>query len=216
MRASALLLLTALAGCGPHPDDSEPSKAPPKVDAAVAAALADPLMSDPALTDASGAHLARSAATPEGAPVPLDLPGSPDLGAIVPGRPRPTLGLVAGAAIGARPGCATIGYSATWAARLPAPFTLPNDAAVIEAAGEDRPNCRLRVVRYVSPQSPSALVEALARVSRSERLAVRARTDTRLVAGDAGGHALAAISVRPVRGGTEADLVLLLPDTLPR
>lgn len=203
----ALPLLLLAAGCRGEAAGSRNDAKRPPIDAAVAAALADPIMSDPQLTDASGAYLARSAAVPEGAPVPLDVPGAPESTTLFDPRPEPTLGLVAGSAVGARAGCGALGYSATWAARLPSAAILPADAAVIEAAGEDRAGCALRVVRFASALPPAQLVARIAAGAVRQGLSADHRPDGSLEAVSGGRNTLVRLWVRAADGGSRADLV---------
>ena len=49
-------------------------------------------------------------------------------------------------------------YDPSWARRLPAAFPLPAGVKLIEAAGDDRPQCRQRAVTYTTPAAPERVI----------------------------------------------------------
>jgi hypothetical protein len=177
---SAVLLL---AGCG---EAKQRAAKPAEPDAAVIEALADPIMTDPDLTWQNQAHAAIAVAGPAaGALPPIDrgdaaigaardmaarLVGG-DFGGEVPPAPDPVAGdlvalrdavtaaQMAVAAGVTRAECARdVGYSASWAARLPAPLQVYPRGAVQEAAGSDADGCGLRVVHFATPVAVADVV----------------------------------------------------------
>lgn len=137
MRRLALTVCILLAGCGKAP------VAPvPETDPAIADALADPIMADPGLA------LAQGRTGQVGVPVGVAPVLPPDL---------PTLGRLTRAnRKGPFAGCGDrLAYGSGWSAMLPAGVTLPVDAKVIEAAGQDAPRCNLRLVRYATAAAPA-------------------------------------------------------------
>ncbi len=145
------------------------------LDPGVAAALADPLMTDPELaTRNPGGDGLQGLGPPDGTvPAPDRSQAEIDRAREaarqrVGGRfrkvPAPVEGKPAGIALtpallAARlPGAAACGpelaYSAIWAARLPEPLEPYPRAHVLDAAGLDGKTCALRLVRLVTPVSP--------------------------------------------------------------
>lgn len=167
----AALPVVLLAGaCGREPD----ATAVDALDPVVAAALADPLMTDPQLaTRNPGGDGLIGLGPPDGTVPPLDASQAEidrareaarqAVGGSFRTVPRPVEGKPAGIALtpallAARlPGSGTCGtdlsYSAIWAARLPEPLQLYPRAHVIDAAGLDAKDCGLRLVRTVTPVS---------------------------------------------------------------
>jgi hypothetical protein len=168
-----------LAGCKA---DEKRVAAPVPDDAAITAALADPLMTDPDLVWQNHAHAAVMVAAPVNSALPpIDrspeaiaaaqdaaarLVGGPIADAPKPGlldlsalREAMTAAQMAGAARLARPGClASIAYTARWAAMLPAPLEVYPNGAVEEAAGTDAAGCALRVVHFRTPVAVDVVV----------------------------------------------------------
>jgi hypothetical protein len=177
MRGGVMVFAAALAACGgakPENTDLERldrelgavNTASPAADPVLRSALKDQIMVDPALTRMANGDAVRPPPQPLAGAVPPDLPASGKAAesdvlksAPAPGECRQcaaarkamTLGALAASQGGAGGGCAgAIGYSATWANKLPASVPLYPDAAVTEAAGADGAGCRLRVVSFTS------------------------------------------------------------------
>ena len=218
--ALALVLIPLLAGCGSHRRDVDrldgdllnSAAAVPagKADPALTRPLADQIIVDPALARRGGGHDARPAASPGTVPLPLDrggVPADPD---------RPTLGELARLHAGGgspRPAnCyAELFYSRSWAAKLPAAVPLPPDAKVSEAAGNELPGCRTRVVSYASATTPprlAAFYVARARAAGYDPGIERRGAET-VVAGDRpGDDAAFVVNLAPrADGGTDVDIV---------
>jgi hypothetical protein len=170
-----VFLPLALAGCGGGADrqlsDEELGNA---VDPAVASALHDPIMVDPALGAKANSDAIRPPSQPYSGALPADTVatnnGKAELGQLlttpdpVPARKNcpecaaardaVTLGGLAARQKSPRvAGCAeALRYSAAWAQRLPADLPLLPKARVAEAAGADTNGCTLRVVAFAAPQ----------------------------------------------------------------
>ncbi|WP_157216721.1 hypothetical protein [Flavisphingomonas formosensis] len=140
-----------------------------QTDPALTSALEDQIMVDPSLTQQSNDHSARSTGGPVQAPIPpsasLVVPPEPTAGGkklqapaptrLAPdgGRGTMTLGALAEeqskSPKGATRGCAPdLEYSQAWAQRLPLDVPLFPNAVVSEAAGDDAPGCRVRIVSF--------------------------------------------------------------------
>ena len=101
-------------------------------------------------------------------------------------------------------------YDMAWSLRLPPPFPIYPRGHLIEAAGNDSGGCRLRVVRFVTPVDPIAVIDFY------HTLAVRAKFDARHQSADGRelleggkGAAVYAVQARLREDGlTEADIVV--------
>jgi hypothetical protein len=220
-----------LAGCKA---DQKRVTAPAPDDAAITAALADPIMTDPDLVSQNHAHAAVMVAGPVNSALP-PIDRSPEaiaaaqdaagrlVGGPITDAPRPapldlsalreavTAGQMASAARLARAGClASIAYTARWAAMLPAPFEVYPSGAVDEAAGIDAGDCALRVVHFRTPVAVDAVVafyDARLRAAGYAARHVADGADHALRGSKAGVSYM--IYVRPDEGGlTAADIVV--------
>jgi hypothetical protein len=179
-RAAPLLLLSlALAAC------AEAERQDPRVerDPQVTAALADPLMADPDLVSQSRGDSALQGGGPPSAEIPPDKKGPEEVArasaealALAGGRlarlPAAGTGLarsrlagqltpqaIAAALPELSQGCAgKPAYGFIWAARLPAALPVYPRGHARQAAGLDAPGCRLRVVDYLTPVEPAAVL----------------------------------------------------------
>lgn len=175
-----LAVLPRLAGCGQAPVPEPPGGRDPEV----AAALADPLMTDPDLVEQNHASLLLDFAGFDSAPIPAIERGDDAVAAaraeaaallgtssahapdpVVAGAaaPRTTAHLAAVAALtelGLPRTCADrAGYAMIWAARLPAAVPIYPRGHAQEAAGIDSPECHLRAVHFLSPVPPGEIVD---------------------------------------------------------
>lgn len=181
------LIALSLAGCGrsePKPngldqlDRELTDHAGNERDPAVASALRDQIMVDPALTQQSNANAIRPAPRPDPHQVPPE-----GMGARPDGVDPATLKRAPAARVDcpecrAAKGALTLGalaerqrspraadcaarvrYSAIWSVRLPAGLPLYPDARVAEAAGTDAAGCRLRIVSFASSAPPSRVID---------------------------------------------------------
>ena len=166
-RASSLLFLSAISlavsGCGNNEDatalDQLDSKLGNKANAdpALTMALEDQIMVDPALSGQANEDAIRPANEPYQALVPAGEAGAAD----VSGR---TLGTLASQQAQVSKdkfhGCSLdVGYSMTWANRLPLDLSIYPNARVSEAAGSDFQGCNLRVVSFTAAATPRAVID---------------------------------------------------------
>ncbi|MCW3836425.1 hypothetical protein ACFQ1E_10635 [Sphingomonas canadensis] len=173
-----VFLPLALAGCARDPIDSAGEGN--GVDPAVASALQDQIMVDPALGQQANGDAVRPPGQPYSAGVPADgvaaggggndgdLMRAPDPVQSAGGcqqcssaRDAATLGgLAERQKAGGMGGCAaSIEYSATWAQRLPADIPLYPQARVTEAAGSNNGKCALRAVSFSSPAPMQTMLD---------------------------------------------------------
>jgi len=171
-----LVLPLALAACSKSADSEDAAASANGVDPALASALQDQIMVDPALAQQANGDAVRPPGQPYSAGVPAD--GVAAGGAVKDGElmktPAPvqadkndasnqavTLGGLAARQKDSRTsGCAAnLQYAAGWANRLPADLPLYPQARVSEAAGADGGACALRVVSFSSPQPMQAMLD---------------------------------------------------------
>lgn len=226
----AALPVVLLAGaCAREPD----ATAIDALDPAVAAALADPLMTDPELaTRNPGGDGLQGLGPPDGTVPPLDASQAgidrareaarQSVGGTFRKVPQAIEGKPASialtpAVLAARlpgPACGhALLHSAIWAARLPEPLVPYPHAHVIDAAGLDAAGCRLRLVRAVTPVSPDdALAFHVTRLEASGWPAIHRKAGEVSVL--TGGEAARAwrIEVRALADGlTGVDIAVRMP-----
>ncbi|MFC3173802.1 hypothetical protein ACFOD9_06015 [Novosphingobium bradum] len=229
MALPALLLAAALAGCsGEKPADRRADQDP-----AVAAALAEQLMTDPDLARINPENRVLAGGGPPSARIPLD-DRSPqalararaDAARLVPPaqavappaaaaplaparRDSPALAAVAALGPGARACAGKLEPGFAWAARLPAAMPIYPRGHAQQAAGTDRDGCGLRVVNFVSPVPAAELAGFYWAMARRAGLAPdhRLAGADHVIAGRAGRRAGAAIIHAREDGLSEVDLV---------
>jgi hypothetical protein len=175
---AATLLLSA---CGGGKDKAAEI---PGDDAALSAALHDPLMVDPDLTSQNQRGAALGGGGPASAMIPPEQTGREVIAAAKadaetllggPIQSAPLASSATGKAQAAQdartlaatvlagtPGArctATLAYSAQWAAKLPDGLPIYPRGHVQEAAGSDAAGCKLRVVHYHTPVSPADVID---------------------------------------------------------
>jgi hypothetical protein len=200
--AFPLLVLAAVSACSASPSGKAGGN---DVDPAIAAALADPLMADPALDRRSNNGALRPADQPFQAMVP---PGVPDplRGDAAPGvlaRLRPAM---ADGFAGCR---FDVAYSYGWAARVSPELALPSEAQVAEAAGSDAPTCALRLVAWSASPAPDAVLAGYRRLAGPSGYALKETTQgsaTIMTARRARDGAAFVAIVTPASGGSVVDL----------
>lgn len=212
----AIALLTT--GCGKRGDVEALDRelingADNQTDPALSSALEDQIMVDPALAQQANRHSVRPADAPVQAPIP---PGVDPAGDDAPAdADRPTLGDLAqmqGRRTAQAADCyAELAYSHGWANRLPEGVPLFPDAAVSEAAGNDVPGCRTRVVSYASAAPVARLIRFYVAQSRRAGFAsdYTRRNGDLVVAGDRARDGTAfyvTVTPRP-SGGSDVDIV---------
>ena len=222
---SAVLLLSA---CG----SGEPAADPlAERDPAATAALADPLMADPDLTSQNRGNAALTGGGPAAGEIPPPKRGQAELdaaraaalelaGGALRIAPLPTLtqetspadAATAAALVRALPwgrACADqLGYTASWAAKMPPALPVYPRGHVQEAAGSDAPGCHIRAINFQTPVPASEVVEFYATMAGKGGYALtagRAGADLTLTGTTGGG--VFALFVRGGAGLTEVNLV---------
>jgi hypothetical protein len=232
-----LLLAPLLAACGNAPQapreldqlDRElaaVNSTSPAADPALRSALRDQIMVDPALVQQANGDALRPPPQPQTGmvapdrvmepraaerdkvrPAPPPTPNCPQCAAA---RRSLTLGALAESQGSRTAGCAeAVNYSAAWANRLPASVPLYPDARVAEAAGADRPGCRLRVVNFASAAPMKRLLDWYYTRTADAGFAVQHQADGKMhvLGGTKSGGAFLLILTPRADGGTEADLM---------
>lgn len=222
-RLIAAILLLGAGGC----DRAGSEPAQPITDPAISGALADEIMIDPDLIRQEGRNSALGGGGPARAPVPPADSGpeaaaaaraeAQRLAGPIPRAPAPAQGPASGTGVNAaltetgssRDCVAGLEHSAVWAARLPAAIPVYPRGAVQEAAGTDRPGCRLRVVNYLTPVSLDDVADFYWARARSSGYTAQHRIETgdRVLSGKGRGGASFILYARERDGLTEVDLV---------
>jgi hypothetical protein len=217
-----VVLLTACSG-GDRAEDANAQR-----DSVAAAALDDPLMTDPDLTGQNRGNAALDGGLPDGAlpsfkrsaeeVAAAKLEAERQLGKPIPTAPDPvrstkasrlagavTLQAIAQAAALGGDCPAKMDYSAVWAARLPATLPVYPRGHVLVAGGSDIAGCKLRAVRFVTPVEPGDVTAFYVASTGAAKLpAERTREgDDEVVSGK--GYAL--FARKRGDGLTEVDLV---------
>lgn len=246
-RRAAILLSLLLAGCDSADDkardlnalDAELADTNTTTvrDPALANALQDQIMVDPALVGQANLDAVRPPAKPYAAPSPADAPV-----AALPTNTAATIGIATSQTIspapGAKPDCpqcaarrdaltlrglaarqpsrpvrecaSGIGYSTRWAQNLPGAFPLYSDARVSEAAGNVAGGCALRIVSFASAAAPQTLIDFYYAAARRAGFSPehQADGDDHAISG-ARGAASVVIFVSPRSDrGSDVDLVM--------
>ena len=229
--ARALSLCITLAaltsGCGQAtvPDKGDRS------DPMIAAALGDPLMSDPDLASQNRAGVALTGGGVPSALIPSEVSGDDartaalaDVSALLGSAPQPapgptgTDGAVAGEtamlswrkAFG-RSACAErVGWTASWAAQMPQALPVYPRGHVQEAAGNDQAGCAVRAINFHSAATAGDVIDFYHASARKAGFALthRAAGDAHSLSGKRGSAGFT-VFVRPGPDGTSAvDLVI--------
>jgi hypothetical protein len=204
-----------LAGCG----GDAPAVTEREDDPALAAALAEPIMTDQDLVGQNRANSAAAMpsldhslptvdANPEAVAAAraeaLQLVGGPGRMNKAPEPREAALSPAVDADCAER-----VQYTAQWAARLPGPFPVYPRGAVQQAAGTDAGACALRVVSFVTPVPAGEVMDFYFTRARSAGFsAQRALQDgDDVLAGSNGGASYVIHARRLPSGNTEVDLV---------
>lgn len=230
----AALAALALAGCGgaaPEKNlaqlDQELIDGDNAVDPALASALEDQIMVDPALTAQANSDAVRPPARAYSAPVPADgvadaaRPPVDAKGLMT--TPPPTSGDALAAAeqsmtLGAlaenqanSPGCAAkVQYSNAWAGRLPRQLPLHPQARVSEAAGVDSASCAMRIVSFSVPGALQPTMDWYYTKARTAGFTAehQADGDAHALGGTGGAFAYMIYLSPRSDGGTDVDMVV--------
>lgn len=223
--------MLGLAACG---NDQVETVAGQGEDPLLAHALAGPLMADPDLASRNHALAAIAGGGPEVVEMPLIENGAEMIAAakieaerVAGGKitPAPSPGNGSNPALrdavtavqralavrGPGINCgATASYDMAWSLRLPQAFPIYPRGHLIEAAGNDGNGCRLRVVRFVTPVEPSAIVDFYHTLARAAHFDVRHQSaDGQDLLEGTKGAAVYAVQARVREDGlTEADIVV--------
>lgn len=162
---AALFVLVMLAGCSSEPPRSNETKlaeldkqlAGDDVDPALTSALEDQITVDPALTQQSNKLAVRPAPMPAQALYP---PPGGEGRTRTSGQPsaRPSAHPAARAA-DASECMKDFDYNAGWAKRMPERFPVLPGAKLTDAAGNDKPGCRMRVATFVTDMPPRQVLD---------------------------------------------------------
>jgi len=229
MRLLALTSLVLLSACSGKDGADDPDS---RRDPVVAAALDDPLMTDPDLVSQNRGNAALHGGLPDGALPPFKrsqeevtaarTQAERMLGRPVSPAPEPaatasksrlseavTLSAIAKAA-GLGGNCADqLQYGFVWAARLPVPLPVYPRGHTLVAGGNDQAGCKLRAVRFVTPVSPAEVIAFYYASAGAAKLPVRhtREGDDDVVAG----NDYALFARKRADGLTEVDLVTAGP-----
>jgi hypothetical protein len=240
MRCAAILLLPVLlAACSSAPEDA-PRGNPFAADPLVAAALHDPLMSDPDLSARNEANavlgFAGDTALPLIPATPAAAQAAREAGRLelledgdIPALPPPVSGRgpLASSGAGAREGLAALGAPEAcldaltedfrWAAALPRAAAIMPHGMVVQAGGAAKPGCELRIIRYQTPARPEDLLQYhYVRASRAGLAAQRFAAGGETIAGrGANGERLVAMVGQAASGLTTVTLLYRAPANRP-
>lgn len=148
-RLTAFSAVFALAACS-QGSEANNALAANDADPALTAALEDPILTDPELSQQANRHNVRPPELPTRAEYPAAGGPPPVRRASAEGPPAPAAPLAGGGCGAARPGqpAPQFSYGMEWAQRLPAHFPPYPGGRVTEAAGQDSGPCRIRVVTF--------------------------------------------------------------------
>ncbi len=224
--ASATLLASALTACGGKQAEQDRAT----LDPAIAAALADPLMTDPDLTAQNRAGAALTGGGVPSALIPTD-PLSDEANAAAKAEAITLAGgkldqvpLASGStnseagetallsyrrAFGGTSCAASASYTFGWAAKMPEPFAIYPRGHVQESVGSDAANCRLRAINFRTGVAVAYVLDFYATRARKAGFAAehRATGDAHALSGKKGGAGFAVYARPGPEGSTEVDLV---------
>jgi hypothetical protein len=151
--------LVMLAACGGESDEAELATLDNEIaandtDPALTSALEDQILVDRDLVQQSNRNAVRPPETPVQAQYPVGAESAGRSASAPATAGRPGAGLAEEAT---RCGEDRLDYDAAWVRRLPAAFAVYPGGRVIEAAGKDAADCRLRVVTFTSSEAPGRL-----------------------------------------------------------
>ncbi len=227
----AVAATLGLAACG---SDKAEKIAGQGADPLLSHALAGPLMADPDLASRKHALAGIAGGGPEVVEFPLIENGAETIAAAkveavrlaggkitpapVPGdgsnpalRDAVTAAQRAASVKGPGSNCgAQATFDMAWSLRLPQTFPIYPRGHLIEAAGNDGNGCRLRVVRFVSPVEPVAVIDFYHTLARAAHYDARHnQADGRELLEGSKGAAVYAVQARVREDGlTEADIVV--------
>lgn len=228
---ASMTAVATLAACGGEKTEEVAGQG---VDPLLTHALAGPLMADPDLASRNHALGAIAGGGPEVVELPLVEGGAETIAAAKveaaklaggkialapsPGdasnqalRDAVTAAERAAAVKGPGRNCgSSASYDMAWSLRLPQAFPIYPRGHLIEAAGNDGNGCRLRVVRFVTPVDPAAIIDFYSTLAAAAHFDARHnRAEGRELLEGGKGSAAFAIQARVREDGlTEADIVV--------
>jgi hypothetical protein len=187
LSAAALAAALSLAACGREEPAADNPMA--NADPALTSALEDQILVDPALTQQSNRNAVRPPETPTQAQYPV--------------TDEPPTAAGAGCAEAVKPGEA-------WARRLPEAFAVYPGSRVTEAAGSDRPGCRVRIVTFASATPAERVIEhyRARAVGAGYTAEARARQGDRILQGTHKAGGAYYLILTPRVGSSEAALIV--------
>lgn len=228
VRLLPVLAVLLLPACGSGEQAAEPLA---ERDPAVTAALADPLMADPDLTSQNRGNAALTGGGPAAGEIPPPKRGQAERDAaraaaltLAGGALRaaplatrtletsPADALTAAGLVRALPwgrSCADkLGYTASWAAKMPLSLQVYPRGAIQEAAGSDLAGCKVRAVQFKTPAPPGEVVDFYATLAGKGGYALQAgKAGADLMLTGAMGGGQFALFARTGAGVTEVYLV---------
>jgi hypothetical protein len=216
-RTAALAALIALAACsrggGNNLAELDNSLIGNGADPALTSALEDQILVDRNLAQQSNPNMVRPPEGPVQAQYPADAaPGGASAGAGGQARVRRAAAAVGGEGGGnvAAGACGVpFEYGAQWANRLPAEFPPYPGGRVTEAAGNDRGDCRVRVVTFTTADPANRVLEHYRSLAaRGGFTAEQQARGADQVLGGTKGEAAYFVIVTPGRAGSEVALIV--------
>jgi len=228
-RAALAMTCTLMLAAGCSSERKDGAEEPQ--DPAIAGALGDQIMVDPAMSGANGSAVAPGTGQVELPPQqrsPEAVQAARDEASVLAGgtlkaapaaqagsasslvESAATAAQVAQAAKATRTDCAQKAqYSATWAAKLPKELPVYPRGAVQEAAGTDRDGCRLRVVNFVTPVPLGEVVDFYYTKATASGFGAEYRKDGQdhVLGGKKAGGAYLIYMRKQANGLTEVDLI---------
>lgn len=208
-RALAFAALLALAACGGPAEnnlaDLDNELMGNGVDPALTSALEDQILVDPDLVQQNQPHSAR----PAEAPVQAQYPGGPDAEQIIRDARAGRSGGGPASAGGVSRCGGDFARGPEWARRLPAEFPLYPGATLTEAAGQDRGECRMRVVTFTTDDPHGRVLEYYrSHAARAGFSAEQQRRGDAYVLGGTRGDAAYYLIVTPAERGASVALIV--------
>jgi hypothetical protein len=157
-RLTALATALTLAACGGG-DESDLANLDNQIvgndaDPALTSALQDQILVDPTLANQSNRNAVRPPETPTQAQYPAPA------GTRAPGANARQVQLASTASGGGEcQNADDFDYNRNWASRLPAAFAIPQGARITDAAGNDKGDCRSRVVTFNIGAAPQRVLD---------------------------------------------------------
>ena len=204
LRFTALAAALALAGCGVGGADNGQNQAGNDADPALTSALEDQILVDPGLAQQSNRNAVRTTETPNQAQYPAQGGGgnsAAGAGAALAGGGSGDASCTAESQFDRNP---------AWAQRMPEAFPMLPGAKIVEAAGNNKGNCRARVVTFTTGENWQKVLDwyhtRAVRAGYSSEQQVR--DGDRILAGTADHGGAFFLIVTPRQQGAEVALIV--------